>query len=62
MAAGRLRALIAPLYNRSGRLRHRLDETGRRVFRILGLESETAGEAIIREASGLADSFDWREG
>jgi NAD(P)-dependent dehydrogenase (short-subunit alcohol dehydrogenase family) len=54
--------IIAVLDDRSGRLRHPLDETGRGVFRMLGLESETARDAIIREASGLTGWFDGREG
>jgi NAD(P)-dependent dehydrogenase (short-subunit alcohol dehydrogenase family) len=40
------------------RLRHSLDETGREVFRLLGLENESAREAIVRKASGLAWWFD----
>lgn len=54
--------IIAALEDRSGRLRHPLEETGREVFRRLGLESETAREAIIREASGLTSWFDERDG
>jgi NAD(P)-dependent dehydrogenase (short-subunit alcohol dehydrogenase family) len=53
--------VIAALDDRSGRLRHPLDETGREVFRMLGLESESAREVIIRKASGLTWWFDRRQ-
>jgi NAD(P)-dependent dehydrogenase (short-subunit alcohol dehydrogenase family) len=53
--------VIAALDDRSGRLRLPLDETGREVFRMLGLESAAAREAIIRKASGLAWWFDRHE-
>lgn len=50
--------IMAVLDDRSGRLRHSLDETGREVFRVLGLESESARDAIVRNASGLAWWFE----
>jgi len=53
--------IMAALDDRSGRLRHPLDETGRDVFRVLGLESESARAAVIRKASGLSWWFDQRE-
>jgi NAD(P)-dependent dehydrogenase (short-subunit alcohol dehydrogenase family) len=53
--------IIAALDDQSSRLRYWIDETGRNVFRMLGLESESAREEIIRKASGLAWWFDRRE-
>lgn len=53
--------ILAALDDRSGRLRHPLDDTGREVFRLLGLENEAARETIIRKASGLAGWFDRRD-
>lgn len=50
--------IIAALDAPSRRLRRSLDETGREVFRLLGLENESAREAIVRKASGLAWWFD----
>jgi NAD(P)-dependent dehydrogenase (short-subunit alcohol dehydrogenase family) len=50
--------VIAALDAHDSRLRHPLDETGREVFRMLGLENESAREAIVRKASGLAWWFD----
>lgn len=50
--------VIAALESRTDRLRHSLDETGREVFRMLALESESARDAIIRKASGLAWWFE----
>lgn len=50
--------IITALDDRSGRLRHPLDETGREVFRVLGLESESARAQIIRNASGLSWWFE----
>lgn len=53
--------IIAALDDQSSRLRYWIDETGRNVFRMLGLESESTRDEIIRKASGLAWWFERRE-
>jgi len=54
--------IIAVLDDRSGRLRHPLDETGRDVFRTLGLEDDAPRAALIERASGLGWWLDPCEG